>query len=116
MINTPICDPFIPVAQVSAALRDFTGDPGPGHRQLVDKANNAQIAPPMERRGRFWGCRESRLPELATLLSLQVNDLGGRAASVDEERQHQTNCQSGAFRHRARDRHGAVVVRQQVTA
>ena len=66
-------DNFISVPRLSGVLRDLTGDTGPGHRALVAMANDAKISPPLERRGRFWGCRESRLTELAELLGLPSN-------------------------------------------
>jgi len=66
-------EPFIPAPGISSELRAMTGDSGPGHRALVAMANDAKISPPLERRGRFWGCRESRLPELAELLGLPRN-------------------------------------------
>jgi hypothetical protein len=70
-MQKPFEDDFIPAPRLSAALRDLTGDPGPGHQALLALANDAKIAPPMERSGlnnRFWGCRKSRLTELAKLL------------------------------------------------
>lgn len=62
-------DRFIPASQLSRLLRDMTGDPGPGHRALVARANDGKL-PPLERRGRFLGCRESRVPEVVAILGL----------------------------------------------
>ena len=63
-------DRWLPVAYLSARIKATTSHPGPGHRGLVALANNATISPPMERRGDYWGCWESRIPELADRLGL----------------------------------------------
>jgi hypothetical protein len=83
MLNHYADDAFILVPRLSAALREATGDPGPGHRKLVDLANNAEIAPPMERYGPFWGCRVSRIPELVGVLGRRglLASPGGEAAA-----------------------------------
>jgi hypothetical protein len=70
----------IPVSRLSATLRDKTGNPGPGHRKLVQLAADAQIAPPMEQRGQYWVCPASKVPELAMLLGL----LPDTAASIEQ--------------------------------
>jgi hypothetical protein len=66
-------DNFVFVANLSALLREKTGDPGPGHRKLVQLANDARTSPPMRREGRFWGCDASKVPDLVrTLLALKI--------------------------------------------
>jgi hypothetical protein len=64
-------DAWIPITEISAALRDLTGDPGPGYRRLSTLAADGKIAPPMEKQGgRFWGCYQRNLPKLAKTLGL----------------------------------------------
>ena len=93
----------IPVSRLSAALRDKTGNPGPGHRKLVQLAADAPIAPPLEQRGRYWGCPVSKVPELAMLLRL----LPDTAASIEQR------ARVGARQVRT---HGPGVIQQQVNA
>lgn len=72
---TPLmADEFIPASSLPAALLELTGDPGPGHRAIVQGANDTRLAPPMERRGgtRFWGCYRSKLPLLAAKLGIRA--------------------------------------------
>jgi hypothetical protein len=62
---------WIPITEVSAALKDLTGATGPGYRRLSILACDGKISPPMEKRdGRWWGCFRSKLPELADILGL----------------------------------------------
>jgi hypothetical protein len=64
-------DDFIRIPLVSAELLVLTGNPGPGHRALVQGANDGRL-PMLERRGRFLGCQRLRLPKLAAALGLRV--------------------------------------------
>jgi hypothetical protein len=62
-------DTWIPITELSPALRDLTGNPGPGYRRLSTLAADGKITPPMEKQGgRFWGCYRSKLTELAKAL------------------------------------------------
>jgi hypothetical protein len=74
-------DTWIPITELSPALRDLTGNPGPGYRRLSTLAADGKIAPPMEKQGgRFWGCYRSKLTELAKALGLPAPQSGtGRA-------------------------------------
>jgi hypothetical protein len=98
-----ITSDVIPVSRLSAALRDKTGNPGPGHRKLVQPAADAQIATPLEQRGRYWVCPASKVPELAMLLGL----LPDTAASIEQR------PRAGAHQVRT---HGPGAVPQQVNA
>jgi hypothetical protein len=68
-------DQFHPAAELSGIILDRTGHPGPGHRRLVAEANSARLRM-MERLAGYWGCRESRIPELIAQLS-KLGLLGG---------------------------------------
>jgi hypothetical protein len=68
-------DPFIIITEVSARLYEQTGHRGPGCRKLRELCADALLTPPMERRNGRWGCAESKIPELAELLGLQVKTL-----------------------------------------
>jgi hypothetical protein len=65
-----VIDPKIPASYLSAEFRKQYDDPGPGHRQIVAKANDGLIAPPMLRQGRFWVCPKSKVAELAAMLGI----------------------------------------------
>jgi hypothetical protein len=56
--------------QIARELVALTGQPGPGIRKLIEMAANSQL--PMEKSGRFWVCRRSRLPALAQALGLPL--------------------------------------------
>lgn len=75
-------DTWVPITEVSTALRDMTGNPGPGYRRLSVLAADGKIAPPMEKQGgRFWGCYRSKLPALAKALGLPApQSASGRAS------------------------------------
>jgi hypothetical protein len=65
---------WIPITEVSVALKELTGTTGPGYRRLSVLACDGKISPPMEKRdGRWWGCFRSKLPELAEALGLTVD-------------------------------------------
>jgi hypothetical protein len=65
-------DQIIWVSHLPGELREVSDDPPPKHRDLVQRANDAEIAPPMERFGRFWGCRRRNVPKLAEALGLEM--------------------------------------------
>jgi hypothetical protein len=67
-------DEPIPASHLPSALKMMTASdkPIPGHRMLVQRANDADIAPPLERLGRFWFCRRKHLPWLAVKLGLRL--------------------------------------------
>lgn len=68
-------DAWIPITDISPALRDLTGREGPGYRRLATMAADGKIVPPMEKQGgRFWGCYRSNLPALAAALGLHPKE------------------------------------------
>ena len=68
-------DRFIIITLIAGRLSKMTDDPLPGYRKLLELCANAVLTPPMERRNGRWGCAESKIPELAELLGLQVKTL-----------------------------------------
>jgi hypothetical protein len=69
-IVPPWPEELIPAVGIAGELVTLTGSPGPGVRKMLERASNAEL--PLEKRGRFWFCRRSRLPELAHALGLRI--------------------------------------------